>query len=152
MRHRGLKVCLAISSGIAAMALSGPAWTRAYHSQTLDGLIARCSTINTSTLPVASLKRYDVEADADKGLLSCVVQKRDDQLEPQNVRARVEAEYHPIGQVPEPIEIRQVREQNLVTYLGTYSIRGESPLQFNVVMAVDDEAVEMNFDDQSPQL
>lgn len=155
--HRALgtgriKVCLVVIFAAAAAAVASPASARAYHSQSLDGLVARCSTVNTTTLPRESLERYGVEPDDERGLLSCVVQKQKPGLRPENVQAQVDAEYSLTGQPPREIELREVRENNLVTYLGTYPVRTEGPLVFSIELQVDDARVEMNFDDQSPHL
>jgi hypothetical protein len=140
-----------IPLGLAAA--NGAAWARTYQTQTLDGLTVRCTTVNTSTLPQAALERYDVRQDAERGLLSCVVQRQQPGHEPENVPARVSAQYHVIGQPPDPIEIREVREQNLVTYLGTYRVRSSYPLVFQVGIAVPEVgSLQLEFDDQTPLL
>lgn len=134
-------------------ALSGEAAARAQQNRALDGLVARCTTVNTSTLPQASLERYGVGADEDQGLLSCVVQKRTPGQAPRNVEARVSAEYHAIGQAPEAIPMREVREHDLVTYLGTYAVPGRFPLQFRVSVTVPGAGtVELELDDRTPRL
>lgn len=144
-----LKICLLATVFAAATLPAGSALARAYHSQSLDGLIARCSAVNTTTLPAASLKQYEVEPDPETGLLSCVVQHQMPGAEPDNVQAQVEATYHPIAQPPEAIRMREVRRGDLVTYLGTYPVRSEYPLQFNITLAVPDVGnVEMHFTDQ----
>ena len=80
------------------------------------------------------------------------MQKKNQGLEPENVPAEIDARYHAIGQVPESIDMREVREENLVTYLGTYAVPGAYPLQFSIAMEADGATVKMNFDDQSPKL
>lgn len=139
---------------LAAMLLgpaAAPARASAYHTEPLNGLIARCSTIVATQLPEQSLARYEVEADRNRGLLSCVVQPRDGDAVPDNVEAELRASYRPIGQAPQPLDIRQVREGNLVTYLGTYRISGSEPIQFDVRIEVEGRAERrFRFTDRTP--
>ncbi len=143
----------ALAAAIAVAIVAPPALARAYHSQSLDDLIARCSTVNTATLPQASLSRYGIDGNSNTGLLSCVVQKHAPGQEPENVPARVSAEYHTTGQPPEAVDIRESRgDGRFITYLGTYTLRTDGPLVFRVRIAAGGETVEMNFDDQTPSI
>ena len=148
-----LPVALAVAiAAVAAVSAQG----RAYQNESLDGLVARCTTVNTSTLPQASLELYGIRGSEGQGLLSCVVQRQPqdpgEPEEPRNVEATVRATFHSIGQAPEPIDIREVREENLVTYLGTYPVRGRDTLVFDVEVEVEDAALEMSFDDRTPHI
>lgn len=138
----------------SALLLTGqPAMARAYSNKEVDGLTVRCTTINLASLPEASRQRYGVSGGPDEGLLSCVVQAPARGSTPENVQADVHAEFHPIGQAPQPVPMREVREGDLVTYLGTYPVEGSHPLQFSVSLAVPGAGTaELTFDDPHPRL
>lgn len=143
-----LPLCLLL--GFAAAPSS---WARAYQTELLDGLIARCSTMNTSTLPEASMQQYRIQADPRRGLISCLVQKDQQELQPENVPAHVRARYRRVGMVPEEIDMRSVEANDLISYIGTYSIGTAETLQFEVLVEVQGVGrLVMAFDDHDPAL
>ena len=149
--HAGWAVALAALS----LSASGSVLSRAYHSRAIDdGLTARCTTVNTSTLPQEVIERYEISGDENTGLISCVVQQSvPPAAVPQNMPADVYVEFNPIGQAPEPVAVRQVLDGDFLTYLGTYQVHGNDTLQFHVTISVDDTGtLEMNFEDQQPRL
>jgi hypothetical protein len=128
-------------------------WARSYQTEIIDSHIARCSTVNTATLPEASLQQYRLEPDAGRGLLTCLIQEDRQEFEPENVSAEVRARVRPVGQVWQEIDMREVRVNDMVSYLGTYPTRGEEVLQFDVVInAPGAGRMRLQFDDLDPQL
>jgi hypothetical protein len=128
-------------------------WARSYQTEVVGNHIARCSTVNTATLPEASLQQYRLAADPSRGLLNCMVQLDKQEFEPENVRAEVRARYRPVGRVWQEFEMREIRMNDMVSYLGTYSTRGEEALQFDVMVdAPGAGRIRLQFDDLDPRL
>jgi hypothetical protein len=109
---------------------------RSYQVEYLDGHIARCSTMNTATLPEATLQQYRISADAQRGLLTCLVQEDRQELEPENVPAEVRARYRPVGHTWQEIPMQQIAINDLVSYLGVYDLQRAENLQFEVMVTV----------------
>ncbi|MFU8815341.1 MAG: DUF4426 domain-containing protein [Pseudomonadales bacterium] len=135
-RHRYQHLMAVALCTLLALSAATTSWGRAYQTEFLDGLIARCSTVNTSTLPEASLQQYRIDADPRRGMISCVVQEEREELDPINVPAHVRARYNPVGFVPEEIDMRPVKVNDLISYIGTYDIRAAETLQFEVLIEV----------------
>lgn len=126
---------------------------RSYQTEYLDGHIVRCSTVNTTTLPAASLEQYGLNADPGQGLLSCVAQEDRQQLEPQNVPANVRARVRPLGQRYQEISMRELEIDGLVSYLGVYPVVSGAPLRFEVKIDVPRVGgILLEFDDLEPAL
>jgi hypothetical protein len=127
------------------------AGARSYQTEVMDGHLVRCSTVNTGTLPEASLEQYRLRPDPNRGLLTCLVQR--DQVEPENVPAEIRARYRAVGQTWEELDLREIRTNDQVSYLGIYDIRREETLQFEVMAEVPNVGrVLLQFDDLDPQL
>jgi hypothetical protein len=135
------------------LVFAGSAAARSYQTEYLDGYIARCSTVNTSTLPEASLAQYRLEPDPRRGLLTCLVQEDRQELEPENVSADVRARFRTVGHTFEEVSMREVVTNDLVSYLGVYDIRQAETLQFEVVISLPGAGrLRLQFDDLDPQL
>jgi hypothetical protein len=135
------------------LAASGPAAARAYHTETLDGHVVRCSTVNTTSLPEATLAQYRLQSHPRRGLLTCLLQQERQELEPANVPADVRARVRPVGHVWEELSIREVVINDLVSYLGTYDIETAETLQFEVMIsAAHAGQLLLRFDDLDPQI
>lgn len=132
--------------------IAGPALGHSYQTEVIDGHIARCTTINTTALPEASLQEYRLERDADLGLMTCMAQKNDPGLEPQNVPIQIRARVRPVGRTWNEIDLRAIRTNGLISYLGTYSIQRAEALQFEVMVEVPGVGgTKLQFDDLEPQ-
>lgn len=142
---------LALLTLTAALTTASVAHGRAYHTETVGDLVARCSTVNTTSLPEKSLELYGVSGSRDTGLASCVLQAQAPGNEPENRQAQVEIRYYTPGQTPRPADVREVREGDLVTYLATYPIRSEDPLQFEVTIELEGAGTsQLQFTDHQP--
>lgn len=144
---------LAFAICLSLLLFAGSAAARSYQTEFLDGYIARCTTVNTSTLPEASLARYRLQADPRRGLLSCVVQEDRQELEPEMVPANVRARYRSVGRMFEEIPLREFVINDMVSYLGIYDIRTAETLQFEVMISVAGAGrMLLQFDDLNPHL
>jgi hypothetical protein len=130
------------------------AFPRAFHSVDSGDVTVRCSTVNSTSLPEASLQRYAIDGDPAVGLFSCVLQRSHAQESPEHLHGDVTVHYHSIGQTPAEIPLREVLDdRDLVTYLGTYRVPDEFPLTFRVSVESDDiGSLEFTFDDNEPQI
>lgn len=142
----------ALLLALAAAAVAPSTEARVYHTQSMDHMVVRCSTVNTALLPQTSLSRYGIDGNKKTGLLSCVVQKQQPGQEPVSVKAHVNAQYHTIGEAPDPVHIKEDRSAGFVAYVGTFPVRTSYPITFRVDVKAGGESVEMNFDDQTPSM
>jgi hypothetical protein len=117
---------------------AGTAAAASYQTEYLNGHIVRCNSVNTATLPEASLEQYGLRPDPGQGLLTCLAQEEEQQLEPANVPANVRARYRPLGQAWQEISMREVEADGLVSYMGLYPVHpgGTLTLRFEVMIDV----------------
>ena len=152
-RPRGLIDGALKASLLVALVVQGmgavPVQARADHRLGLDGMEAHCTTIHTVNLPEEALREYGIEAREGTGLITCLVQPSVERGDPDNLPAEVEAEYQRIGQAPLPIDMH---ETDLTSYVGTYRINSDYPLQFSVRMLVNGEVAVMTFEDLHPRI
>jgi hypothetical protein len=141
------------ATAVAIALVPATALPRAFHAEDVGDVTVRCSSVNSTSLPETSLERYDIDSDGSVGLFSCVVQRMSDDGTFEHLSAEITAQDHSIGQTPQDIPLREVLDDDLVTYLGTYAVAEEFPLTFRV--SIDSEAtgrVEFTFDDMKPQV
>jgi hypothetical protein len=137
---------------LALSALPGSAAARSDETFEFDGIEVRCSTINSATLPEASLERYDIDGSRDRGVLSCMVYRTSGDGPPENIRASVEAAHHSIGETPRPLPMRATEANDLVTYVGTYPVESQYPIQFSIDVDVAGQPpVSMDMRDLQPR-
>lgn len=95
----------------------------------------RCSAVSVDALPESILDRYGVDNEPAKGVLSCVVQQADANGEVSNVRATVHVRIENLMGVATVPVVRELMEDDNVTYLASYDIPVDTQLQFNVTLS-----------------
>ena len=145
---------LAAVLGLLSASVTLPAQARAYLTETAEGHTLRCSTIRSDTLPATVLQRYAVSADRATGVFSCVVQYPDNSGgDEQNRSADLNALARNLTGVEQVLEVREVLDDDNLTYLATYAIPVNGPLTFEVEVLADSLSTPMVvvFDDVRPQ-
>ncbi len=111
-------------------------------------------TVHYNAIPSTALgadiaRRYELTRSATRGLLNiAVLRQTGDDGEPIAVPARVTASARSlIGQV-QHIELRELRDQDAIYYIGQFRIRGEERLRFELEVQPEgsDGSIPVRFD------
>lgn len=125
-----------VTSVLLATALMGrSAMASEYRAVEQNGITVRCNTVNSQFLPEASLEKYQLQADDKRGLLSCVVQREDEQGHLVNIPASVNAQVENFYGVTSEVEMRElsIDEQSFdVSYIGGYDVLSRHELTFTI--------------------
>lgn len=134
-------ICLGFSMHIEA---------RAYVVERFETYTVRCSSIQTSELPNSVIDRYDVrEPSADMGIVSCVIQKEDDDKALSNVEGSFTGYLQNLIGHRTTLNFRPVLENNAATYIATYERTSTSPVRFWMNVAAGASTHEFEFQDPS---
>lgn len=97
-------------------------------------------TVHYNAVPSTALgadmaRRYELTRSGTRGLLNvAVLRQADDAGEAHAVPARITAQARSLlGQV-QTIELRELRDQDAIYYIGQFRIRGEERLRFDLVV------------------
>jgi|GEM_PF-5593901 len=148
------RTSLAALTGVGLALASPAAVTQAYVVEAVNGHTVRCSTIRSDTLSEDVLSRYLLEPSRSTGVLSCVVQPSAlERGDTENFEAELSAQAITLTGVPVPLEFREVLEDDQITYLATYAIPVDGPLNFEISALVPaaTEATVIAFEDIHPQ-
>lgn len=95
--------------------------------------LVRSSTVGSTQIDAATASRHGIKPAPDRALLNVVVLlPGDGRHQERNVPAKVSVTMRrPTGNV-EPVEMREVRENSMVNYLGTYRFAPREIIHFEV--------------------
>lgn len=93
--------------------------------------IARCNTVHSLTLPTSIVERYGVQANEDTAVISCSLQE-DTGGPPRNIAAQVSGTVTTLTGQASPIDFKEILDDGAVSYLGTFSIKARSALDFEI--------------------
>jgi hypothetical protein len=101
------------------------------HETRRGELTLRASTVASGMIDPATAKRHGIERASDVGVLNVLVARsRGGVLHP--VPAQVEAEAWSLSGVRQKIQMREVREEDRVTYLGSYDFLPREVIDFRI--------------------
>jgi hypothetical protein len=129
-----------VSRGIAAryalalLATAGPiSPALAERSETAGEFTVHYNAIPTTALSPDVARSYGITRSGGRGFINiAVVRQRDGEALPSAVAARVTAFVRPLTGQRNPIELREIREQDAIYYIGDFRVRGEELLRFDV--------------------
>ncbi len=106
------------------------------------------NTLNTNLLPADTARAYGIQRAGTRALLNIAVQQRADR-EP--VAARVTASAINLNGQRREINMREIREEEAIYYIGHFRVHDEEILDFHVVirpLEAPDQVLEMDFRQQ----
>ncbi|MCB0060020.1 MAG: DUF4426 domain-containing protein [Halioglobus sp.] len=150
-RFCGVVVSLVFVTGLLATSASASE----YQTIEQDGVTVRCNTVNSQFVPEASLHRYQLQADKNRGLLSCVVQRQNEAGQLVNIPAKVSAQVENFYGVTSAVEMRElsVDEQNFeISYIGSYDVLSQHELTFTIQITPQgsDSPIVLTMTDEEP--
>ena len=113
-----------------AVAFASPVFAQA-HQKTVGDLTLRASTVSADSLPSSVLQRHEIARGAGKALLNMTVMQTSGGVQ-RNIAARVEVEARNAGGISTSVEVREVVENGMVTYLGVYDFLPREVIDFRV--------------------
>jgi hypothetical protein len=127
---------LALTAGNCMLALLAAVATPVLaqvHEVRQGQYVVRTSTVVSTQIDAASASRHGIEPASDRAVLNVVVLgPGKGTQDSRNMPARVAVTMRrPTGNV-EPVEMREVRENNMVNYLGTYQFAPREIIHFEV--------------------
>lgn len=101
------------------------------HEATRGDLTLRSSTVASSMIDSATASRHGIDRAPDVGVLNVLLARaQDGRLRP--VPARVDAQAWSLSGVRQTIEMREVREDGRISYVGTYDFLPREVIDFRI--------------------
>lgn len=123
----------ACARGIAAiplLMLVAAAWAQP-QEVSRGGLTLRSSTVASGMIDQATADRHGIEQAPDVGVLNVVLARSETgRLQP--IPAQVEATAWSLSGIRQEIEMREVRENGRVSYMGTYDFLPREVIDFRI--------------------
>jgi hypothetical protein len=108
-----------------------------------DGYVVRANAVAGTLLPEETRRAHGIPP--DRGMLNVVVMIDDAGL-PETLPARVSAQVRDLRGRAENVEMREIRENEEVSYLGTFRFRPRETMRFDVTVEIPGRApVHMDF-------
>lgn len=124
--------------GALALALASIAAPAQPHQASRGDLTLRGSTVASGVIDPATAARHGIDQAPDVGVLNVLLARsRDGNLHP--VPAHVQAEAWSLSGVRQKIEMREVRAEGRVAYLGTYDFLPREVVDFRITARPRDE-------------
>lgn len=117
--------CAALLCALAAPALAQP------HVDEFDGYIVRSSVIPADRLPPATAQRHGVSRSDERRVLNVSVRPQSDPLAPP-IPAKVSVIKENLLGQREAVAMREVVENDAVTYLGAFDAEPRQTLRFEI--------------------
>lgn len=120
-RRVGALLLCALSAGVSAQS----------HEVRREGVVLRSSTVASDRIDAATARLHGIEPSPDRAVLNVVVlsAKAGDQA---TLPAQVSASTRNLAGVRHDIEMREVRENDRVSYIGSYSFVPREVLDFEI--------------------
>jgi hypothetical protein len=97
------------------------------------------SAINTSQLSPEVARAFGIQRSTSRALLNLAVLRRQEGGLDQPTQASIEVQAVNIAGQRRPIELREVREQEAIYYIGTFRIANEERIRFSVTVKPEGE-------------
>lgn len=111
---------------------------RAERSHSEGGYTVHYNAIPTTALDAGVARGYGITRSGSRALLNiAVLRKGVDNAEAQAVSAQVVAHVRSLTGQRNPIELRELRDQDAIYYIGEFRIRGEENLRFDLEVTPD---------------
>jgi len=122
--------------------LVGLAWTNAQAEQAEDfgSYKVHYSAINTSQLSPEVARAFGIQRSTSRALLNLAVLRKQEGGLDQPARASIQVEAVNIAGQRRPIELREVREQDAIYYIGSFRIANEERIRFAVTVRPEGES------------
>lgn len=101
------------------------------HEQSFGPYVVRASAVAGGVLPEATRRAHGIEITANRGVLNVVVVRGESPARP-TVPAKVDAHVTNLLGQSEKLEMRAIRENGGVSYLGTFDFTPRQVLRFNI--------------------
>lgn len=127
------RAVMALSALAALMLALLPGPVRAERSHAQDGYTVHYNAIPSTVLSPEVARRYGITRSGGRGLINiAVLRDGADAALPQAVRATVSAHVRSLTGQRNPIELREIVEQDAIYYIGDFRVRGEELLRFEL--------------------
>lgn len=137
---------LSAAALVLALGLAGPA--TAQQSRDFGDYTVHYNTLNTNLLPADTARAYGIQRAGTRALVNIAVQQRADR-EP--VAARVEASAINLNGQRRELNMREIREEEAIYYIGHFRVHDEEILDFHIVirpLEAPDQVMELDFRQQ----
>ncbi len=121
---------------IAALALMD---ARAQQAEQFGDFSIHYNTLNTNLLDPQTASAYDIQRSGTRALLNIAVLRSDDEGDIP-VTARINVTAVNLASQRRDIEMREVRDQDAIYYIGTFRFRQEETLNFRISVSPEGHA------------
>jgi hypothetical protein len=97
------------------------------------------SAINTSQLSPQVARAFGIQRSTSRALLNLAVLRQQPGALDQPLRASIQVEAVNIAGQRRPVELREVREQDAIYYIGSFRIANEERIRFSVTVKPEGE-------------
>ncbi len=101
-------------------------------AETFGPFAAHYNTFNTNQLTPDVARAYGIQRSASRALLNIAVIRQGDEDMGTPVRARVRATATNLAGQRRDLDMREIRDQDAIYYIGVFGISNEETLNFNV--------------------
>ncbi len=121
---------------ILTIAVPGMMDVRAGQAEQFGEYSIHYNTMNTNLLDPETASAYDIQRSGTRALLNIAVLRADDEGD-EAVTARVSATAVNLAGQHRDIEMREIRDQDAIYYIGTFRFRQEENINFRINVSPD---------------
>lgn len=127
--------CCWLTIGVILLAFAAPALADGEQVHDADGYRIHYSAIPSTAIGESIARHYGITRGSQHGLLTVsVLRKGESDGDEQAVRARIQATSQTLIGQRQTITLREVGNDDFVSYVGEFRIRGEETLRFELTV------------------
>jgi len=114
--------------------LLAPATTSAQQAEDIGQHRVHYNALNTSALPAEVASAYGIQRSGSRAMLNIAVLRKADSTDSMDtpVQAKVEARAVNLTGQPRDIDLKEIKEEEAIYYIGTFRIHDEESLTFTI--------------------